>query len=689
MSASCKLWWSSIGSFESVRVSPADRALLAGADVERLLTNALNRLFDPLMRRNSRRILLGDANAQVVPSPPLDLEGDWITVQTAHDPAILITARTEQLAALDDQLEWVRALDTLRDDLEERFDVSILQSGGVFHAAGASGRAAAEVAILGGISFIAVVAVVWAVLGSAWPLAATTAVVASAIVAGGAAVAMFSGATHVLSFVLGTTVIGLCVDYALHFFCERYIGEGSNALTAARRIATGTGLALVTTAAGWLVLTFSPLVLLRDAGIFTAAGLAAAWITVMLVLPVVSSGSAAPRAGRLGRVLSVALTRTPRGPVRWLGIAACAALAAGVTQLHVNDDIRQLYAPDPVQLDADRAVMQRFGSDVDSRFVVVVGDDADSVLQRSELAIESLQTAIAAGALRDFAAIARVVPSQATQSRDRELMAVNVYAPGALLDQLAERAGLPEDWVAAQRRNFTTSEMLLLDDWWNQPVAAETRHLWVEQTDAPGAATAVQLYGLADPAAVAALMSTVPGAHWIDPVAATSEVMGAAREQMSWVVLVAGMMMALIALVRYGLKNGVGACLASATGLVVVLGTLGWLGYSVSLFHMAALLLVLGLGVDYALIPREGAKSDDVESTAGAIRHDSGARVAVAASALTTLASFGLLSQSSTPAVAAVGLTLSLGIAANAVAALWLFPPAASPRRPYATRSVG
>jgi predicted exporter len=83
---------------------------------------------------------------------------------------------------------------------------------------------------------------------------------------------------------------------------------------------------------------------------------------------------------------------------------------------------------------------------------------------------------------------------------------------------------------------------------------------------------------------------------------------------------------------------------------VVAVAAQGWLGEPFQLAHILALLLLLGMGVDYGifLLEHEG---------------DGAAWLAVVLGAASTWLAFGLLALSSTPALHAFGLTLMIGIA--------------------------
>ena len=92
-----------------------------------------------------------------------------------------------------------------------------------------------------------------------------------------------------------------------------------------------------------------------------------------------------------------------------------------------------------------------------------------------------------------------------------------------------------------------------------------------------------------------------------------------------------------------------------ASGLTVAI--LGWMGQPFQLFNVLALVLLLGIGVDYGifLLEHDG---------------DPSAWLAVALGAASTWLSFGLLGLSATPALRAFGLTLLFG-----VLLVWMLAP--------------
>ena len=112
---------------------------------------------------------------------------------------------------------------------------------------------------------------------------------------------------------------------------------------------------------------------------------------------------------------------------------------------------------------------------------------------------------------------------------------------------------------------------------------------------------------------------------------------------------------AVLGLLALGLRSPMRAlAVAGPIGgaVLVTLAVLALLGEALSLFHLAALLLLAGLAIDYALFLAAGGAADD--ATTGA----------VLTCAISTLLTFGMLSLSETPVLHGIGLTVATGVAA-------------------------
>jgi len=179
----------------------------------------------------------------------------------------------------------------------------------------------------------------------------------------------------------------------------------------------------------------------------------------------------------------------------------------------------------------------------------------------------------------------------------------------------------------------------------------------------------VMVRGLHDPALLpqlAALSDGLEGVRWVDKTAEVSDLLGRYRVAMTWLLVLGHV--AVFVLLWWRLRGR--AWRASlpaviASGLAVAI--LGYMGQPFQLFTVLALVLLLGIGVDYGifLLEHDG---------------DPSAWLAVVLGAASTWLSFGLLGLSATPALRAFGLTLLFGVLLVWMMAPLFRPPAVSDR---------
>jgi predicted hotdog family 3-hydroxylacyl-ACP dehydratase len=155
--------------------------------------------------------------------------------------------------------------------------------------------------------------------------------------------------------------------------------------------------------------------------------------------------------------------------------------------------------------------------------------------------------------------------------------------------------------------------------------------------------------------------------HLLDIKNASEELVAAQRTHILWTLALAAVL--LVAVVTFALRSRsrvlrVLAPMALTT--LLVLAVLRASGVSLNLFHLIALILAAGLGLDYALF-FEHASADRAEQRR--TLH------AVLVCALATLMVFALLTLSDIPVLRAIGVTVTLGVICNFVLALLLTRP--------------
>jgi predicted exporter len=350
----------------------------------------------------------------------------------------------------------------------------------------------------------------------------------------------------------------------------------------------------------------------------------------------------------------------------WVLLALIAGVAvSGLARLEARDDVRALQRPPPELVAAEQKVRALLGVGFDTRFVLVTMATPEAVLGRLERLEPVLHGLVERGLLKGTLSVGPSLVSIERQRADRALLARQVYAPGGALERVMGQLGFDADAIAARRAEFVASDGAFLtpEHWLESPLSAPVRHLWLGKLGADSAAV-VLLDGNVAPDAVRAAIeeSAEPGVAYVDQVADISHVLGEYRRIAGWLMLVVMTVMLACLLVFYRSGAAVRTAFPAAAGLALTLATLGLLHEPVNLFHVLSLLLVLGLGVDYAIILREGRNQQ--------------ATLAVFLSMTTTLISFGLLGFSSVPFVRSIGITVAFGVAFTFLVALAARPRA-------------
>ena len=493
---------------------------------------------------------------------------------------------------------------------------------------------------------------------------------ATAGLAGLAAVALAFDAVHGITVAFGFTLIGVVQDYPIHFLSQQRAGIGPRDNVRALWPALVTG--VVATCIAYLTFLFSGVDGLRQLAVFTICALAAAALATRYGLPPLVDP--APRdladSQRL-QALWRGIQRLPRP--RWsllLLAAGCLVVIATARGPFWENDLSKL-TPVPAEgMALDARLRHELGAP-DVRYVLVLrAADADAALAATEALHPRLDALVADGALGGYDSAARYLPSAATQrARQRALPAPDTLRM-ALADALANspfRADAFAPFLADVER-ARTAEPLRPADLAGTPLAATVEGLLLQgdadATDGatPAGATAlVSLSGLEDVDAVARVAAD-GGGELLDMKAASESLVAEYRGRVLAALAVAALLLAATVWIALRTPGRVArVLLPMALTTLVVLAALRGLGVELNLFHLVALILAAGLGLDYALFfEHAGDRRADQLRTLHA----------VLVCSLMTLLVFSLLALSSIPVLRAIGSTVAIGVLSNFVLAL-------------------
>ena len=203
--------------------------------------------------------------------------------------------------------------------------------------------------------------------------------------------------------------------------------------------------------------------------------------------------------------------------------------------------------------------------------------------------------------------------------------------------RLIEEVSQPEQY-------FTASQ------WLESPVSEPLRHLWLGQIDSEYVSL-IMLSNGHDPEAVKSLFRLLPGVEYINQLERFTALFKLYREETTRFVALAYVIVFIFLLCKYHFRKAVIILVPPALATLLTFSVLTFSGRSLNIFNIVSALLILGIGVDYTIFFAES--KNEAEETG----------LAIMLSAFTTLLSFGLLFLSQTPALASIGLTITLGIA--------------------------
>ena len=537
----------------------------------------------------------------------------------------------------------------------------------------AATRARDELGRIGAFSTAGVLIFALAFFGRVATLVLLAGSVAAGFAAGlGAALGLFDSLALV-TFVFGATLIGVAVDYGAHWFA--FAPSMPDPIARRRALAPGLFAAALSSALAYGVLIATPLPGLRQMGILAAGGLLATLAVVLFWLPYADRW--APRRDtRLVRFLEARLPRLPRfGELPRLGQVAL-ALAA---RIEWASGIRDLQFVPAGLAEAQTRLSAVLKLPSPAQVFVVSGATEDAVLA----AEEKLLAALRADPTLDIhpLALADYVPSAARQTEDARLVReallritprmTEVLGAGPQLpDPSPEAPRITTDAVLATPFGTALGHLRLTSE---ADVAAETEktvaHLVMlsgvraEHLEKLRALESVAGASEPDASATAAVATRV---RFVNLTADMETILTRYRNRVLESALAGFGLLALVALRLFGISNAWRALLPGLFGTLGALAAFGWTGIPVTLFTTLAIVLVLGLGVDYGIFltrsPTDGRTA-----------------AAVLFSGVTTLLSFGLLAASETPALAAFGWTVVYGLCL-----VWTVAQLVRPRKPFA-----
>jgi predicted exporter len=178
----------------------------------------------------------------------------------------------------------------------------------------------------------------------------------------------------------------------------------------------------------------------------------------------------------------------------------------------------------------------------------------------------------------------------------------------------------------------------------------------------PAGRDPIALIPLAGVHDAAALRAAAPSATIVVPAETMVELFHAVRLRTLLSFLAGFAVIFLILLARYrDVRQSVVALAPAVLACVVTVGVLVTAGVALTILHVMSLLLVISLGVDFGIF---------FVDTSATLEDAARTMVSILTASVTTILSFGLLGLSASPGLAAIGVTVTLGVTFSLAACL-------------------
>jgi len=536
----------------------------------------------------------------------------------------------------------------------EKDGTKMVYYGTPFHSNEASSNASAEISIIGTVSMLAVIAILFFVFRSGLPLGMSVFSIILSVTTAFCATHLVFGNLHVISLVFGTSLIGSCIDYSLHYFVNwKHSKELDSTDKIRRHLFNGLILSLVSTEICFALVFFAPFEILRQMAVFSCSGILSSFLTVnglftkfklpqdnkreIHVLNRIENSSF-----KAGMFLTRARLILPFAVL----FATSLFLLLNNEKVRIHNDIRSLYQMQG-RLKEDTILAYQVINYSPSSWIVISGSSAEEVLQNEEDVLKKIPEG------DKPVAVSRFIPSLKKQASSA-LAAQNLIP---LAGEQFEYMGAIFDFDSGAERRFVNAvkasadnKLTPQDENLPQSLKELLKTLWIGEVNGRYYSV-VLISSVSEESLYHNLAAENPNVHFQNKV---QDISAGLDKLTGIIVLMFGIAFAIIAVVMkffYSWRDTVKILSIPVLSVLVILTVFTALGLNIEFFCVTGIILVFGLGLDYVIYKVEN-KENKTES------------FAIFLSFLTTAISFGALALSSFVPVHTLGLSIFSGLVA-------------------------
>lgn len=523
----------------------------------------------------------------------------------------------------------------------EKDGIKLVFHGTPYHSYKSSSSAYTEISVISAVALLAVVAILLAVFRSGYPVVCSIFSILLSVGTAFCATHFVFGQISLIALVFGTSLIGSCIDYCLHYFINwKASKELETPKEIRKHLLNGLVLSLLSTELCFFLLFFAPFTLLKQMALFSFVGILSSFLTVIGLFTKIPLP---PEEKREIKFLEKLTFRIPhQNAVGWLAIAVLLISSLAVIffnrgEIGIHNDISNLYKMEG-RLKDDMILANSVLGYNPTSWLVVEGDTIEDVLQTEERIMPKIPD--------NFICTAKFIPSKKSQSESVAAAKELIPFAGTQFEYL----GFGEEEAAAFEKNLSGAQEKTLTPETELPpsVSSFLDTLWIGNVD--GKYYSIVLPSIiGDESVYKEIALEFDSVYYENRVHDVSAGLDKLTAQILVMFAIAFVIIAVVMKFFYGWLDVLKILSIPISCISVIVAVFALAGLKIDFFAITGLIIVLGLGLDYVIYKLEN-KENVKES------------FAIFLSFFTTAISFGALSLSSFVPVHVLGLSIFSGL---------------------------
>jgi 1-acyl-sn-glycerol-3-phosphate acyltransferase len=434
--------------------------------------------------------------------------------------------------------------------------------------------------------------------------------VAYGVACGLAVVRLWQGSISVIALGAGAIVMGIAIDYSVHFLSLlRDSGDRERTIRALQIPLT---IGSFTTIAAFLSLRLVHLPLLRDLGLFAAASLSGAALCTLIFLPHFPLGISGKSIRRTSLYDRLSRWEPSRNKVLLIAILVITPIMAWWSfKVEFDDDLMHLNYLSPRLKQSEQELASVSSFTLSSAFVMGQGKDRELALQQLEKASSALDSFQEIGQIRNASNPSILIPSEKEQQKriDRWKNYWTEERRNSVLNEVRKAAseqGFAGNAFAGFEEKINSTPAFLNKET-KQTLSQLFPGGFAKASDGSSYAVAVLKPDLKYRSAVMQRLKAIPGVMVTDRQAGATQMVRVLNGDFQSIAWYSGFLVFFALLIAYGrIELAIISFLPMAISWVWILGLMAMLGIKFNIVNIIISTLIFGLGDDYSIFTLDG-----------------------------------------------------------------------------------